>query len=57
MLKSITTSDKISTKVQYDFSNFLQDIKSLDREINIQIQKYEECQSRSIKQASQIRSR
>lgn len=61
MLKSIATSPKAEIRnnstVRYDFSEILLDIPKLNKEVNKRIQKYEECQSLSIKRAGHIRSR
>lgn len=61
MLKSITTSPKAeiraNSNVQYDFSQIFQDISELNKDVNKRIQKYEECQSLSVKRAGHIRSR
>lgn len=58
MIKSITTSSKAEIRknstVRYDFSQILQDIPDLNRAVNERIQKYEECQSLSIKRAKHI---
>lgn len=61
MIKSIATSPKATirqkTTVAYDFTQVLQDIPAMDRDVNKRIQKYEECQSLSLKRADHIRSR
>lgn len=61
MLKSIATSSKAEIRrnsgVKYDFSQVLQNIPDMNRDVNKRIQKYEECQSLSIRRAGHIRSR
>lgn len=61
MIKSIATSSKAeirkNSRVKYDFSQVLQNIPDMNRDINQRIQKYEECQSLSIRRAGHIRSR
>lgn len=61
MIKSIATSSKAeirkSSTVRYDFSQVLQNIPDMNKDVNKRIQKYEECQSLSIKKAGHIRSR
>lgn len=61
MIKSISTSPKAEIRkastVRYDFSQILQDIPAMNRDVNKRIQRYEECQSLSIRRAGQIRSR
>lgn len=61
MIKSISTSTKAEIRrnstVKYDFSKILQDIPMMNRDVNKRIQRYEECQSLSIKRAGHIRSR
>lgn len=61
MIKSIATSSKAEIRknstVKYDFSQVLQNIPDMNRDINERIQKYEECQSLSIRRAGHIRSR
>ncbi len=61
MVKSISTSSKAGIRktsaVRYDFSQILQDIPDMNRDVNKRIQEYEECQSLSIRRAGQIRSR
>lgn len=61
MIKSIATSSKAEIRknsaVQYDFSQLLQNIPEINRDVNKRIQKYEECQSLSIRRAGHIRSR
>lgn len=46
-----------NSTVQYDFSQVLQNIPDMNKDVNKRIQKYEECQSLSIKRAGHIRSR
>lgn len=61
MIKSIATSSKAEIRrnsaVKYDFSQVLQNIPDMNRDVNKRIQKYEECQSLSIRRAGHIRSR
>lgn len=61
MIKSISTSSKAEIRknstVKYDFSQVFQNIPDMNRDVNKRIQKYEECQSLSIKRAGHIRSR
>ena len=61
MLKSIATSSKAEIRrrstVQYDFSRMLENIPEMNKDVNERIQKYEECQSLSIRRARHIRSR
>lgn len=61
MVKSIVSSSKAeirrNSKVNYDFSQILQNIPEVNKEINERIQEYEDCQSLSIKRAGYIRSR
>ncbi len=61
MIKSIATSSKAEIRenstVKYDFSRVLQNIPDMNRDVNERIQKYEECQSLSIRRAGHIRSR
>lgn len=60
MLRSIVTSPKAefraNSKVQYDFSQVFQNIPESNRDVNKRIQKYEECQSLSVKRAGDIGS-
>ena len=61
MIKSISTSSKAEIRknstVKYDFSHVLENIPEMNRDVNKRIQKYEECQSLSIRRAGHIRSR
>jgi len=61
MIKSIATSPKAEIRknsaVKYDFSQVLQNIPDMNKNVNKRIQKYEECQSLSIRRAGHIRSR
>ncbi len=61
MVKSIAASSKAEIRknstVQYDFSQVLQNIPDMNKDVNKRIQKYEECQSLSIRRAGHIRSR
>lgn len=61
MIKSIATSSKTEIRknsaVMYDFTQVLQNIPDMNRDVNKRIQKYEECQSLSIRRAGHIRSR
>lgn len=61
MIKSIATSSKAEIRknsmVKYDFSEILKNIPDMNKDVNKKIQKYEECQSLSIKRAGHIRSR
>lgn len=61
MLKSITDSPKAeirkNSKVEYNFSQVLQNIPGMNGDINNRIQEYEECQALSIKKAGQMRLR
>ncbi len=60
MIKSISASSKAEIRknsaVQYDFSQLLQNIPEINRNVNKRIQKYEEYQSLSIRRARNIRS-
>ena len=61
MLKSITDSPKAeirkNSKVEYNFSQVLQNIPGMNGDINNRIKEYEECQALSIKKAGQMRLR
>ena len=61
MIKSIATSSKAEIRknsmVKYDVSEILKNIPDMNKDVNKKIQKYEECQSLSIKRAGHIRSR
>lgn len=61
MIKSINNSSKAEIRknstVEYDFSQILQNIPDMNKDVNRRIQKYEECQSLSIRRAGAIRSR
>ncbi len=61
MIKSIATSSKTEIRrnstIEYDFTQVLQNIPEMNRDVNKRIQKYEECQSLSLKRAAHIRSR
>ncbi len=60
MIKSISASSKAEIRknsaVQYDFSQLLQNIPEINRNVNKRIQKYEEYQSLSIRRVRNIRS-
>ena len=60
MIKSMSASSKAEIRknsaVQYDFSQLLQNIPEINRNVNKRIQKYEEYQSLSIRRARNIRS-
>lgn len=61
MIKSITTSPKAKirsrSKVKYDFSQVFENLSDINEDVNERIQKYEDCQSLSVRRAGQIRSR
>lgn len=61
MIKSISTSSKAEIRknsaVNYDFTQVLNNISDMNKDVNKRIQKYEECQSLSVRRAGHIRSR
>ena len=61
MIKSISTSPKAEIRrnstVEYDFSQILQNIPEMHKDVNEMIEKYEKCQSLSIRRAGHICSR